>query len=62
MRGLYAITDSALHTGEALEHAVSRAIAGGVKAIQYRDKSQDADRRYAEASCWCASVAATAFP
>jgi thiamine-phosphate pyrophosphorylase len=49
LRGLYAITDSALHTGEALEHAVSRAIAGGVKAIQYRDKSQDADRRYAEA-------------
>lgn len=48
--GLYAITDSALHTGAALEHAVTRAIAGGARAIQYRDKSTDADRRHAEAS------------
>lgn len=48
-RGLYAITDSALHTGEALARAVTRAIVGGVKAIQYRDKSRDADRRHAEA-------------
>ncbi|TFH46740.1 MAG: thiamine phosphate synthase, partial [Lysobacterales bacterium] len=50
MRGLYAITDSALHTGEALEQAVARAITGGAKVIQYRDKSDDADRRHAEAS------------
>jgi thiamine-phosphate pyrophosphorylase len=49
-RGLYAITDSALHTGEALEQAVTRAIAGGAKVIQYRDKSSEADRRYAEAA------------
>lgn len=48
--GLYAITDSALHTGRALEQAVTRAIAGGAKAIQYRDKSNDADRRHAEAA------------
>lgn len=47
--GLYAITDSALHTGPALERAVRRAIAGGAKVIQYRDKSADADRRRTEA-------------
>lgn len=49
-RGLYAITDSGLHTGEALEQAVTRAIAGGAAVIQYRDKSGDEDRRYAEAA------------
>ncbi len=49
-RGLYAITDSALHTGAALEQAVTRAIAGGARMIQYRDKSEDADRRHAEAA------------
>ena len=48
--GLYAITDSALHTGAALEQAVARAISGGAKVIQYRDKSGDAERRYAEAA------------
>lgn len=48
--GLYAITDSALHTGTALEQAVRRAIAGGAKVIQYRDKSADADRRRTEAA------------
>lgn len=49
-RGLYAITDSVLHTGDALEQAVSRAIAGGAVVIQYRDKSCDADRRSDEAA------------
>lgn len=49
-KGLYAITDSARHTGAALEHAVTRAIAGGAQAIQYRDKSMDKNRRHAEAA------------
>lgn len=49
-RGLYAITDSALHAGADLERAVAGAIAGGARAIQYRDKSADAERRHAEAS------------
>lgn len=49
-RGLYAITDSALHTGDALEWAVERAIAGGASMIQYRDKCDDARRRHAEAA------------
>jgi thiamine-phosphate pyrophosphorylase len=33
-----------------LEQAVTRAIAGGAKVVQYRDKSEDADRRHAEAA------------
>ena len=49
-RGLYAITDSALHSGADLERAVERAIAGGARAIQYRDKSMDAGRRQSEAA------------
>jgi len=48
--GLYAITDSALRTGAALEQAVNRAIAGGAKVIQYRDKSADAHRRQTQAA------------
>ena len=49
-RGLYVITDASLHRGEALEQAVSRAIAGGAKVVQYRDKGDDARRRAAEAA------------
>ena len=49
-RGLYAIADSTLHSGRALERAVTRAIAGGARMIQYRDKSEDADRRRADAA------------
>jgi thiamine-phosphate pyrophosphorylase len=49
-RGLYAITDSALQSGQALEQAVVRAIAGGAKVVQYRDKSRDAERRQTEAA------------
>ena len=48
--GLYAITDSTLHTGRALEQAAARAIAGGATMIQYRDKSEDGDRRHREAA------------
>lgn len=47
--GLYAITDSGLHRGAALEQAVMRAIAGGARVIQYRDKTSDTQRRHAEA-------------
>lgn len=48
--GLYAITDGTLHRGAALEHAVTRAISGGARVIQYRDKSGDAARRRGEAA------------
>lgn len=49
-RGLYAITDSALHAGPDLERVVGRAIDGGARIVQYRDKSEDADRRRDEAT------------
>jgi thiamine-phosphate pyrophosphorylase len=49
-RGLYAITDSALQPGRDLEQVVVRAITGGARVIQYRDKSHDAQRRQTEAA------------
>lgn len=49
-RGLYAIADTTLATGTALEKAVQGAIAGGACMIQYRDKSDDGARRRSEAS------------
>ncbi|HET8552244.1 MAG TPA: thiamine phosphate synthase [Gammaproteobacteria bacterium] len=42
--GLYAITASETR-GDALEHAVAAAIAGGATLIQYRDKTTDRRRR-----------------
>ena len=47
-RGLYAITDAALH-GDGIQHQVARAIAGGARVIQYRDKGRDRQRREREA-------------
>ena len=51
-RGLYAITDGG--NGERatndLVHAVGRALLGGVRVVQYRDKSTDHVRRAREAS------------
>ena len=46
--GLYAITDAALK-GQAIETQVELAIRGGARVVQYRDKSQDAHQRKAEA-------------
>lgn len=48
MRGLYAITDSALRNDD-LQRQVARAIAGGARVIQYRDKGTDDSRREREA-------------
>jgi thiamine-phosphate pyrophosphorylase len=48
-RGLYVITDTDLHTGKALAESVARAIDGGAKAVQYRDKSKASSRRHTEA-------------
>ena len=48
LRGLYAITDSALLAGR-LVPAVEAAIAGGARVVQYRDKSADGLRRAQEA-------------
>ena len=48
LRGLYAITDSQLLAGRFLSH-VEAALEGGVRLLQYRDKSDDAARRMREA-------------
>jgi thiamine-phosphate pyrophosphorylase len=50
LRGLYAITDSQLLEGGKLLPYVEAALRGGVRLLQYRDKSQDAARRLREAS------------
>jgi len=52
LRGLYAITDRQL-CGERLIEAVTAAINGGVRIIQYRDKSDDRMRRQGEATALC---------
>jgi len=48
--GLYVITDTTRFQREALVEAVSEAIQGGARIIQYRDKSLDAERRRDEAA------------
>lgn len=50
LRGLYAITDSALLDDGRLLPYVEAALAGGASLLQYRDKSNDAARRLDEAS------------
>ena len=50
LRGLYAITDSALLADGRLLPYVEAALAGGARLLQYRDKSNDATRRLDEAS------------
>ena len=50
LRGLYVITDTVQFTRDALVRAVADAIAGGACIVQYRDKSNDSERRLAEAS------------
>jgi thiamine-phosphate pyrophosphorylase len=50
LRGLYAITDAALCARLGLMEAVARALAGGARIVQYRDKGGDPGRRLAEAA------------
>lgn len=49
LRGLYAITDSQLLGEGRLLPYVEAALRGGVRLLQYRDKSDDAERRFREA-------------
>ncbi|MTI14458.1 thiamine phosphate synthase [Sansalvadorimonas verongulae] len=50
LRGLYGITDSKLMPDDAtLEERVMAAIDGGMTILQYRDKSQDQERRLRQA-------------
>jgi thiamine-phosphate pyrophosphorylase len=44
-RGLYVITDTTHGTLDALLAAVAAALEGGARAVQYRDKSKDGERR-----------------
>ena len=49
-RGIYAVTDSALTPNERLPRAVAAAIRGGVRTVQYRNKSGDPAARFREAA------------
>jgi thiamine-phosphate pyrophosphorylase len=49
VRGAYLIADRTRLGGDELEPAVRAALEGGVRLVQYRDKSRDRDRRLAEA-------------
>jgi len=50
LTGLYVITDTTRYRRDALVRAVGEAIGGGARLVQYRDKSDDAERRRAEAA------------
>ncbi|RRQ23668.1 thiamine phosphate synthase [Guyparkeria sp. SCN-R1] len=50
LSGLYVITDTTRFQREALVEAVSEAIHGGARIVQYRDKSADVTRRHNEAA------------
>lgn len=58
-RGLYVITDG---PRDDLLDAVARALAGGARLVQYRDKTADAARRLAEARALKALCAAHGVP
>ncbi len=49
LHGLYAITDNTLIKTKQFIDTVEQAIIGGVKIIQYRDKSKDNKRRFKQA-------------
>jgi len=49
LRGLYVITDSGLTPGDKMLPAVSAAIHGGARLVQYRDKSSDRPSREQQA-------------
>jgi len=50
LKGLYAITDQHLITEERFHVAVEAALQGGVSIIQYRDKSDDRNKRLQQAN------------
>ncbi|MDH3713048.1 MAG: thiamine phosphate synthase [Gammaproteobacteria bacterium] len=50
LRGVYAITDAALTPAQRLRDEVERVLQGGVRMVQYRDKSQDPALRLAQAT------------
>ncbi len=50
LSGLYAITDAGLIAPEHFPAAISAALCGGAKIIQYRDKSSDREQRLQQAT------------
>ncbi|VAW50403.1 Thiamin-phosphate pyrophosphorylase [hydrothermal vent metagenome] len=50
LKGLYAITDENLITEKNFKQSVESALQGGSKIIQYRDKSNDQQKRFLQAS------------
>jgi len=49
LRGLYAITDETLIQPEIFAQTIERALRGGANIIQYRDKSNDSQKRRGQA-------------
>lgn len=49
LQGLYGITDTKLLAYGRLFPYVEAALKGGMRILQYRDKTQDTSRRYEEA-------------
>ena len=62
LRGLYAITPAVPRATASLAGQVEQAIAGGARLIQYRDKSDDSDKRLREAQSLLALCRAAAIP
>ena len=50
LKGLYAITDQQLITEEDFRQSVEAALQGGTRVIQYRDKSDNQNKRHQQAS------------
>ena len=53
LAGLYAVTDEQLITEEKFNQAIEAVLQGGVKIIQYRDKSSDRQKRFKQAKNLC---------
>ena len=53
LKGLYAITDQHLISASNFHRAVEQALQGGASIIQYRDKSNDRNKRLEQASTLC---------
>ncbi|MCK5394450.1 MAG: thiamine phosphate synthase [Gammaproteobacteria bacterium] len=53
LAGIYAVTDEQLITEEKFNRAIEAALQGGVKIIQYRDKSNDRQKRFKQAKNLC---------
>lgn len=50
LKGLYAITDDQLINRQQFSQAIESALQGGAKIIQYRDKSNDQQKRFQQAT------------